>query len=298
MQQGSVTRAAKALNISQPAVSRHLKLMEHDVGFTLFSRNGNHLEPTEEAQAFYDQVEQVYAGMESLSRFAQDIRDNQIGALTVASMPLLSHQWLPRVLGTYAKDHPNLSLSIPVRSTDWIINAVASGRANIGLTLARGRTAGVYTEPLLRLPLVAAFEATHRFAKCDKIDLEDLLGENLITLSNFDRWPIELNDALTVRGILPDRVLEVFTTRVACEFALQGAGVAIVDILSARDFEDRGLRFAELSTDIDFAIELIRPKHRRETRLAKEVRQMLLTAAEQTNTDLGQSTKIASITNE
>ncbi len=287
MVQGSVTRAATALNISQPAVSKHLKLMEHDVGFSLFARAGNHLEPTQEARALFEQVEQVYAGMDSLSRFAEDLRDNRIGALTVAAMPLISQNWLPRVLGDFARDHPNVSLSVPVRSTDWIINAVAAGRANIGLALARGRAVGIHAEPLMELPLVAVFKPGHRFSRRDRIDLDDLSGENLITLSNFDRWPLELNDALTVRGIRPNRKLEVFTTHIACKFALQGAGVAIVDALSALDFVSEGIGIASLRTEIGFSVELIRPKHRTETRLANDVRLLITAAAEMTSSELG-----------
>ena len=95
----SVTKAAHLLSISQPAVSKHLKLMEHDVGFVLFERKGNQLEPTSEALALFEQVDQIYTGMDALSRFAADLRDNQLGRLSVAAMPLLAHRWLPSIIG-------------------------------------------------------------------------------------------------------------------------------------------------------------------------------------------------------
>ncbi|WP_299849075.1 LysR substrate-binding domain-containing protein [uncultured Roseovarius sp.] len=282
MSSGSVTKAARLLNISQPAVSKHLKLMEYDVGFVLFERKGNQLEPTSEALALFEQVDQIYTGMEALSRFAGDLRDNQLGDLSVAAMPLLAQRWLPSVVGKFAKEHPTVSLSVPVRSTDWVARAVAAGRADIGLGLERSNDHGVISEPLMRLPLVAVFEQGHALSSDAALKFSDLVGHDLITLSNFDRWPLKLNDILASNRVRPTRCLEVFTAHIACELALHGAGVAIVDLMTALDFQDKGLSIRTLDTDISFQIMLLRPKHRRETRVASSLKEEIIEAAQTT----------------
>ncbi|MEO1160337.1 MAG: LysR substrate-binding domain-containing protein [Pseudomonadota bacterium] len=288
MSSGSVTGAAQKLNISQPAVSKHLKLMEHSVGFTLFLRKGNQLEATPEALALFEQVEQIYTGIDVLKRFAEELKDNQFGDLTIAAMPLLAHKWLPRLIARFAEEHPKLSLSVPIRSTDWIARAVAAGRADLGLGLARSNNVGAIAEPLMELPLVAVFDQKHPLASRDQLQVKSLKGHNLITLNNFDRWPLELNQVLHRAGVRPARMLEVFTAHIACELALHGTGVAIVDLLTALDFEDRGLAVRPLDTDISFQITLLRPKHGRESGASKELRQTMVTAARQTEAEMRQ----------
>ncbi len=288
MSSGSVTGAALQLNISQPAVSKHLKLMEHGVGFALFLRKGNQLEPTPEALALYEQVDQIYTGIAALKRFAEELKDNQFGDITIAAMPLLAHRWLPRLIARFAEHHPKLSLSVPIRSTDWIARAVAAGRADLGLGLARTSNVGVTSEPLMDLPLVAVFDQNHPLASREPLQIKTLKGHNLITLNNFDRWPLELNQVLDRAGVRPSRTLEVFTAHIACELALHGSGVAIVDLLTAMDFEDRGLALRPLETDISFQITLLRPKHGRESGVSSELRETIITAARQTEKEARQ----------
>lgn len=280
MSSGSVTGAARLLNISQPAVSKHLKLLEHDVGFALFLRKGNLLEPTAQALALYEQVDQIYTGIDALDRFAEELRDNQVGDITIAAMPLLAHRWLPQLIAQFARDHPKLSLSVPIRSTDWISRAVAAGRADLGLGLYRKNDVGIISEPLMRLPLVVVFDQNHALASPEPLRIEDLKQHELITLNNFDRWPLELNDLLEREGVRSSRTLEVFTAHMACELALHGAGVAIVDLLTARDFQDRGLALRFLDTDISFQIALLRPKHGRQSGISSELCDSIIAAAE------------------
>ena len=106
MEGGSVTQAASNLNIAQPSVSKHLKLLEISLGFDLFRRRGNKLDATPEGQALFDQVERVYTGMGFLSDFAEDLRNNQLGELSIASMPLMAQKWLPSCVASFRRNTP------------------------------------------------------------------------------------------------------------------------------------------------------------------------------------------------
>jgi molybdenum-dependent DNA-binding transcriptional regulator ModE len=79
MQSGSVTNAAAALNISQPAVSRMLQQAEERLGFSLFEREKKRLKPTTEAQTLFAEVVDVFAAIEHTQRLAVELRDGQAG---------------------------------------------------------------------------------------------------------------------------------------------------------------------------------------------------------------------------
>ncbi|WP_282607135.1 LysR substrate-binding domain-containing protein [Pelagibius sp. Alg239-R121] len=288
MSAGSVTEAARRLNISQPAISKHLRLMEHDLGFDLFLRKGNQLIPTVEALALIEQVEQVYTGLDSLSRFADDLKRNRHGDLTVAAMPLLAQRWLPKLVASFAKTHSNVSLSIPVRSTDWIARAVAAGTVDIGIGLDRGTEPGIETSKLMCLPLVCVCAPDHTLAGSGRISPRALKGYDLITLSNFDRWPLELDRVLEDSGALPARRLDVFTAHIACELVVHGAGVAIVDALTALDYLEQGLVLRPLDANIAFEISLMQPRLRQSSRVARAMCTIINAAAERIDADVVQ----------
>ena len=101
MDTGSVTEAAGRLNVTQPSVSKHLKLLEFDLGLSLFARTGNKLMPTPEATALYDQVDRLYRGLDQLNRFSDGLKHHQHGQITVGAMPLIAQRWLPQIVGTF-----------------------------------------------------------------------------------------------------------------------------------------------------------------------------------------------------
>jgi DNA-binding transcriptional LysR family regulator len=236
MECGSVSAAARRLNVSQPSVSKHLSLLELQLGMSLFLRKGNRLMPNSEAEALHQQVEQLYSGLTRLSSFMSDMAQHRHGEVQVAAMPLMAQRWLPEVVAPLLKRYPDASASFPVRSSNWVNKWVAAGRADLGIAMP-GSESGVVTEPLMDLPMVAVMKGDHPLANQGPLVAEDLEGQSLITLSTFDYSPTFFDDLL--RPILHSsgRRIQTFTTYVACELAQQGLGIALVDALTAMHFQ-------------------------------------------------------------
>ena len=87
---GSVTGAATRLRISQPAISALIAGLERDLGFSLFLRDRNRLQPTSEAASFYRSVAAVLERLDGLERLATDIRQADEGTLRIAALPMLA----------------------------------------------------------------------------------------------------------------------------------------------------------------------------------------------------------------
>ncbi|MEI4197333.1 LysR substrate-binding domain-containing protein [Roseovarius sp. E0-M6] len=283
---GSITAAAERMHVSQPAVSKQIQLLESAVGFALFQRMGNRLHPTAEAMLLFDQVQTVYTGLKQIERFAASIRENRAGEVSVGSMPLLAHFWLPRIVADLMQNAVDTTLSLPVRSTDWLLRAVAAGRVDIGLCLSDPHATDVDSVPLMKLPLVCLVRPGHRFEQQLNIAPHQLETEAVVVLRSFDGQSV---DALRVpevrrRGAAS---LEVFTTAAAGEIVLAGFGVAIVDALTARFYEERGLVARAVETDAQFDLSLISTKSRKHTRMTDFVRSEILRLAQKTELELG-----------
>ena len=269
MEAGSVTAASRRLNVTQPSVSKHLKLLEAELGVPLFERTGNRLVATAEARAFHDQIERTYLGLDHLSRFAGDLKNNRQGEILLAAMPLIAHGWLPDIVARFLARYPHVSMSLPVRSSRWIMDWVAAGRVDFGIGLLSGDETGVLSRLLMRLPLVCVLPAGHRLAACPTVGPAHLDGETLISLSNFDPWRLAVEGALDGERVSTRRRVDTFTTFMACDLVIRGVGIAIVDLITALDYAGRGIVWRPFEPDLDFDIFLMRPKHWRVPRLAE-----------------------------
>lgn len=268
MESGSVTAASQKLRISQPAVSKYLKLLEESTELKLFDRTGNRLAPTLEATTLFDQVERSYRGLDQLSRFVTGLKHHPAGEISVAAMPMLARSWLPEILGPFLIENTDVSLSLPIRSSGWIADALSAGQVDIGIGLKMADIAGVDYEHIMSVPLVCVMKSDHPLAEQAVVVAGDLAPHTLITLSNFDQWRLAVETALDHSNARPIRRVDTFTTQVACELVERGVGIAIVDALTAIDYAARGLEWRLFSPALSFDIALMKSTYRPDSLLA------------------------------
>ncbi len=275
MESGSVTAAAEHMNVSQPSVSKHIRHLEADLGLSLFERTGNRLVPTAEARAFHDQVERTYLGLDRLTRFADDLSNHRQGEILLAAMPMIAHSWLPDIIARFLEEHGNVSMSLPVRSSRWIMEWVAAGRVDFGIGLMSGDDTGVTRTLLMDVPLVCVLPEVHPLASEAVIKPSHLRGETLISLSNFDQWRLTVDAALDRERVRTQRRVETFSTYMACDLAARGVGIAIVDVITANGYAGRNLVQRPFELNLDFEIFLMRPRHWRVPRLAEALIELI-----------------------
>jgi DNA-binding transcriptional LysR family regulator len=113
---GSMTGAAKALGKSQPAVSRLIQDLEHELGFVLLHRNGPRISPTEQGIAFFAQAELFLAGLRTISERARQIESARPMPIEIAAVPALSSSLLPSALSKMDQSLLPLQMHIQSRS--------------------------------------------------------------------------------------------------------------------------------------------------------------------------------------
>src|SRR5687768_14137169 len=112
MQTGSVTAAARSLNVTQPAVSNVLKHTEQQLKFALFERRGGRLYPTAEASDLLPDVDEIFGRLGTLNRVVQEMRDGRTGRLVIATSPTLAHAFLPRAISLLRQRSPAVQVSV------------------------------------------------------------------------------------------------------------------------------------------------------------------------------------------
>jgi len=233
MQEGSITRAANNLHISQPAASKYVAQLERRMGLALFRRDGNRLIPTPEGRALFVQVDRLFLGLSQVERFMKDISDMRRGHVSVACLPMLSLTVMPDVIAAFTRDKPDVSISLQTRSSLQIGESVASKQLDFGIGMHWPGHVGVTFEHLVDLELFCVLPPGDPLESRAEIQLEDLAGRDIISLSNYDQSQAELEVLLMQNKIAPRRRIEVFWMSVALALALRGVGIALVDRLTA-----------------------------------------------------------------
>lgn len=271
---GGMTRAAAALGIGQPHVSRAMAQLEADLGFALFLRGHGSALPTPEGAAFAHEVEQTYAGLDHLRQAARAIRERGTGALRVACQPSLAARLLPRAIRRLDAECPGTRVSVHVPGPDTIWSWVASGQCDLGLARPRPGHAGVAAEPFLTMDAVCALPRRHPLARRRGLGPRDLAGEPLIAGG---AGPIQeaVEAAFVQAGVTPRFVLMAQYTAARCGLVAEGLGLAIVDPLPARELAGLPIALRPFRPPLPIETMLLRPAGRPAGSLAERFVRLL-----------------------
>ncbi|AVO38651.2 LysR substrate-binding domain-containing protein [Pukyongiella litopenaei] len=242
MQYGSITAAARAIGVTQPAVSRLIADLEHSVSFALFERRGGKLLPTREAMELYGEVERMYYGMERLERVAAEIRQLRRADLRVATMPMVSFRILPAVLSGFVRAFEGVRVTHNVHTSPRVIDLVASRQYELGIAQVQGARQDIEILASFRTHCVCVMVPDHPLAGRSELGPGDLDGVPMVALTRESLASRHVDRAFSDVGAVPDVIIESQPSFAACALSAAGIGVAIVDPLTPISFGDALVR--------------------------------------------------------
>jgi DNA-binding transcriptional LysR family regulator len=270
MRLGSMTAAAEALYTSQPNVSRLIAQLELSTGLSLFKRAGVRLIPTQEGQAFFQEVERAYVGMDSLRLSAKNIRNLGTGRLRVAAVPSTGLSMIPRALKAFTDSRPELTVSLHVNSSQTVEQWVKSQFCDIGLVVHPGDVSSDQSELLAMVPAVCVLPASHPLAGREHITFTDLEGETFVSLCHGDGTRALVDSLFEQAGVERVMAVEAQYSAINCEMVALGMGITLAHPLVARDYQHRDIVIRPFKPDILFPTYVIWPAAHARTRLAEE----------------------------
>lgn len=236
MRTGTVVGAAQLMNVTQPAVSRAIGLLEIRVGYKLFERRGRKLVATPEGDALYREIEPVYGSLDRIAQLAEDIRHQRAGALRIATLPSVSQSLLPRAIARFLSTRPKVSVYVQSLPSRQIADLVATRQFDIGLIELPLSRPAISIEPLDPTPAMAVIPVGHRLAAKRHVSIRDLAGERMILLSQHSFLRHQIDDAFSKYGVSADAILETPHSLVACGLVAAGAGITLVSRWAAEAF--------------------------------------------------------------
>lgn len=222
---GSLTRAAQALHITQPAASKLLGHAEASLGFSLFERVKGRLQLTHEAQVLMPAVDKLYRDLDDVRRLSQSLRGQMTGTLRVGCIPTLGLKVLPRTLAESQRDDHDVKLELITAHSGQLAEALLAREIAIAFMFDAMPRPGLKVMTLHETELVCVDGS----GDPSPVTLQGLDGSRIIGLPAADTLGERVRPWL---GSAHSGV-QVQTYYVACAMAQAGAGIALIDAYTA-----------------------------------------------------------------
>lgn len=229
MRAGSVTGAARLLNVTQPAVSTVLRHCETQLRVKLFDRTGGRLHPTPEAHAIYPDIANIFQRVDTVTRMTQDLVGGRVGHITVAATFSAANGPLPAAVARFVRERPAVTVSIQALPSAQVIDRVARREADFGLCYGPAEDPAIEAEVLKASEIACIMPAGHPLASRAVVDIADLVGQDIITYGTHTAIGTPLEEAFRAAKLTLNRRVQVNYSMTAFLLAAKGAGIAMVE---------------------------------------------------------------------
>ena len=229
MRTGSIAEAARALGISQPAVSKSLRLAEQAAGFVLFRRAHGRVYPSPEAENLLPQVGRVRGDLDAITQSIRQMRDGNAGQVSVAAPGSVAHGFITPALAKFARERPGIRVEVMILPTHMVADRVAGSQADFGVVHQPTDNPYLDGEVICEAEGVCVMPANHPLAARRTVGARDLQGQRLICYREDTAVGWLVRKALGAAGARRDIDIVINQSQQALDLVAAGAGVAIMD---------------------------------------------------------------------
>jgi DNA-binding transcriptional LysR family regulator len=230
----SFSRAAEELRVSQPYVSTQIHELEDRLRVTLFRRVGRRVYLTESGVLLNRHANELLQRTSAVERETAELREVIVGRLDLAVVVIAAEHILPRALGEFRMQYPEVALNLHVYNSKQVEEAVADGRYEIGITLSHSLPDSLTNENLGVDELVVVVGKRHRLAHESSIDPKALSGETLLVREPNSGTRRFVESKFSEIGVRLVHGLELNNNQVIKALVEENLGIAI---LSSRTVE-------------------------------------------------------------
>lgn len=232
--EGSFKRAADSLYVSQPAISLQIQNLERQLDVPLFDRAGRRAQLTEAGYLLLSYGEKVLSLCQETCLAIEDLQNLKGGTLVVGASQTTGTYLLPRMIGLFRQQYPNVAVQLHVHSTRRTAWSVVNGQidlAIVGGEISVELAQSLEIVPYARDELVLIVPVSHPFAQQEIIAQEDLYHLQFISLDTQSTIRRVIDQVLTRAGIDTTRLkieMELSSIEAIKNAVQSGLGVAFV----------------------------------------------------------------------
>jgi DNA-binding transcriptional LysR family regulator len=273
----SYSKAAQELNISQPAVSFHIRALEEDLGVSLFERFGKHIYLTSAGRILAEDTQRMLLLEEEARIALTELKGLNRGVLVVGASATIGIYLLPEVLGGFREAHPGVKVNLRLGNKARTIERLRENELDFGLVAGPMRDPDLLAEPYLEDELVLIVSPMHRFARQQTVQPADLRRETFLMRERGSGTQQLLEERLFQLGIEPADTMQLGSTEAIKQAVAANLGISVASRYAIHQEITAG-RLIAVNTPIltiDRQLLLVHHKDKRLSRAAIAFRHLL-----------------------
>jgi LysR family transcriptional regulator for metE and metH len=223
--EGSLTRAATRLHLTQSALSHQLRDVEEQLGAKIFLRSGRAMTLTPAGNRLLQSARRVLEELECAEKEIASVGADAEKTLTLTTQCCTVYYWLPAQLKKYQRKFPKVTVKVVVNPDDEPFEALLQGKLDLVITCNPVRNRKIQFTPLFEDENVLAVPVGHRLCERKYINAEDVESEDLFVYPPRDHSSF-LAKVLKPAGVQPRSIQEVMLSEAMIEMIKAGIGIA------------------------------------------------------------------------
>ncbi|ANS76697.1 LysR family transcriptional regulator [Paenibacillus yonginensis] len=234
----SFTKAAEALFITQPTISKTVRMMEEELGIVLFARQGRSVELTDAGRIIVERAQEILNSFQNLSGELDDLRNLKRGHIRIGLPPMVGSSFFPKVMGQFHQRYPDITIRLFEDGAKKVEIDVQEGSLDLGVVVLPTVSEELFEIfPFVEEKLNLIVPSLHRLAECGEVGLRELQDEFFIMF----REDFALHDRIIKEcqgaGFQPKIIYESSQWDLISQMVAAGLGVALLPETICREMD-------------------------------------------------------------
>jgi DNA-binding transcriptional LysR family regulator len=227
-------RAADTLNYAQSTVSAQIKLLEEELGVSLFDRLGKRIVITEAGQKLMRYAQKMIdIERETLTEISNS--ETLIGSISVRAPQTVGTYLLPSVLQQFKSRYPRVGFDVSSCAFFSLGQELRSGIIDVAFLLAESISSSDLTAEIVRIePLIFVSDPDHLFTKSAGITFRDLNGQSIFLPKHDCSYKMQFEELLTAENVSPSVVMEFNSIEAIKQCVIKGLGITLIPEIAVK----------------------------------------------------------------
>jgi DNA-binding transcriptional LysR family regulator len=240
VEEGSFTRAAQALNMTQPSVTKQIGALEDHLQIQLFTRQGKQVHLTPAGDLVYEYARQIHHLVGECESAVHELRTPGGGHITIGCVHTIGVFTLPDLLADFAREHPRVKINVKTGNNVETVTMLLHGEVDLGIATTPMVHERLESRPLFEDPLLVVASPEYAAGLPAQLSLSDLARLPMIAYVKGARFRVTTDMMLEQVGISPNVVMEFDNHEAIKTMARLGFGVALEPATAVKADLDAG----------------------------------------------------------
>ena len=238
----SFTKAAQSLHITQPSISKMIKLLEEELDVILFHRSAKQIQLTDAGKALMHQAEQIVNSFQNLTSELSDVINVKRGSITIGLPPMVGAKFFSKIISDFTMNYPRITLTLLEVGSQEVQVGIEQGNLDMGIVMLPVDENIFETSSIINEPLMLIVHPDHSLAKQSLIELHQLKEEKFI----FFRESFTLHNLIIKRciqsGFTPTIVFKSSHWDFIAEMVAINFGIALLPKTICQDLDPKCIK--------------------------------------------------------